>query len=156
MSTITEINELDYAELLVQSKPRQIRNAADHERFTAMLLELDERENISPEEEALAEVLTLLIEDYEAKYHPMPQVSPTASLNALMEERGGNDPIWGSFVKQTLKRRHPGFSERFHGFRSFGNLLEAARDRGMLEMSRDEKSGDYIIKSVPDDATAAA
>jgi len=53
-----------------------------------MLLAVDERDDSSPEEEALAEVLTLLIEDYEEKFHPLPKVSPTASLNALMEERG--------------------------------------------------------------------
>ena len=53
-----------------------------------MLLELDEREDLSPEEEALAEVLTLLIEDYEEKCHPLPRVSPNESLNALMKERG--------------------------------------------------------------------
>ena len=45
-------------------------------RLTEMLLRLDEREGLSPEEEALAEVLTLLIEDYEEKYHPLPRVSP--------------------------------------------------------------------------------
>jgi len=48
-------------------------------------------------------------------------------------------------VKQTLKRRHPGFSESYHGFRSFGQLLEEAQARGLLEL--DEKSGGYIIKS---------
>jgi len=53
-----------------------------------MLLGLDERDNLTPEEEALAEVLTLLIEDYEGKRYPMPGVSPNESLKALMEERG--------------------------------------------------------------------
>ena len=72
------------------------------------------------------------------------------TADALIEERGGDETVWGSFVKQTLKRRQPGFSERFHGFRSFGLLLEAARDRGLLELTRDEKSGDYSVKSVPD------
>src|ERR1035438_903331 len=60
-----------------------------------MLLRLDDGEGLSPEEEALAEVLTLLIEDYEEKYHPMPSVSPKESLNALMEERGlKHKDIW--------------------------------------------------------------
>ena len=64
-------------------------------RLTAILLELDEREDLSPEEEALAEVMTLLIEDYEDKYHPLPAVSPNESLNALMEERGlKHKDIW--------------------------------------------------------------
>jgi len=60
-----------------------------------MLLELDEREDLSAEEEALAEVLTLLIEDYEEKHYPLPRVSPNESLKALMEERGlKHKDIW--------------------------------------------------------------
>ena len=93
----------------------------------------------------------------ESKTEVKPAGDPEEAINlvvetadALIEERGGNDTIWGSFVKQTLKRRHPGFSERFHGFRTFGALLETARDRGLLELVRDEKSGDFVIKSVPD------
>jgi HTH-type transcriptional regulator/antitoxin HigA len=58
-----------------------------------MLLELDERDDLSPEEEALAEVL--LIDDYEHKHHPLPRVSPNESLVALMEERGlKHKDIW--------------------------------------------------------------
>ena len=87
MSTTTEIRDSIYAKLLAKSLPRPIRSEAEHERLTATLLALDERDDLSPEEEALAEVLTLLIEDYEEKYHPLPRVSPNASLNALMEER---------------------------------------------------------------------
>jgi uncharacterized protein (TIGR00288 family) len=72
------------------------------------------------------------------------------TAEALLEERGGDDRVWGAFVKQTLKRRQPGFSERFHGFRSFNALLESARDRGLLKLTLDEKSGGYIITSVDD------
>jgi HTH-type transcriptional regulator / antitoxin HigA len=95
MSTTTEIRDSIYAKLLAKSLPRPIRSEAEHERLTAILLALDERDDLSPEEEALAEVLTLLIEDYEEKYHPLPRVSPNASLNALMEERGlKHKDIW--------------------------------------------------------------
>jgi HTH-type transcriptional regulator/antitoxin HigA len=95
MSTTIDIRDPVYAELLAQCLPRPIRSEAEHARFTASLLALDERDDLSPEEEALAEVLTLLIEDYEEKYHPLPQVSPSASLNALMEERGlKHKDIW--------------------------------------------------------------
>lgn len=52
---------------------------------------------------------------------------------------GGN--IWGSMIKQTIKRRNPGFDESYHGFSSFGQLLEEAEARGILELERDEKSG---------------
>jgi hypothetical protein len=70
MSTTTEIRDSVYAELLAKSLPRPIRTGAEHRRFTETLLALDEREDLSPEEEALAEVLTLLIEDFEEKRLP--------------------------------------------------------------------------------------
>ncbi len=72
------------------------------------------------------------------------------TADAMLDERGGNEKVWGSMVKQAIKRKQPGFSERYHGFRSFGNLLEAARDRGLLELAKDEKSGDYAVKGVPE------
>ena len=95
MSTTTEIKDSVYAKLLAKSLPRPIHTEVEHARLTEMLLELDEREDLSPEEEALAEVLTLLIEDYEEKCHPLPRVSPNESLKALMEERGlRHKDIW--------------------------------------------------------------
>ena len=51
-------------------------------------------------------------------------------------------------VKQALKRRKPGFNESYHGFRSFGKLLEEMEDRGLLKMDHDEKSGGYIITGI--------
>lgn len=69
------------------------------------------------------------------------------TVEDLFEERGEDDKIWGSMVKQALKRRKPGFSEGYHGFRSFGQLLEEAQTRGLLTLQADEKSGGYIIKS---------
>jgi HTH-type transcriptional regulator / antitoxin HigA len=88
MSTTIEIKDAVYAKLLAKSLPRPIHSEAEHARLTQMLLNLDERDDLSPEEDALAEVLTLLIEDYEEKVHPLPRVSPTESLKALMEDRG--------------------------------------------------------------------
>jgi uncharacterized protein (TIGR00288 family) len=69
------------------------------------------------------------------------------TVEALFEERGEEEKVWGSMVKQALKRRNPGFSETYHGFRTFGQLLEAAQERKLLELELDEKSGGYIIKS---------
>lgn len=66
---------------------------------------------------------------------------------ALFEERGEEEKVWGSMVKQALKRRKPGFSETYHGFRTFGQLLEEAQAKGLLELQPDEKSGGYVIKS---------
>jgi HTH-type transcriptional regulator/antitoxin HigA len=95
MSTTVAIRDSAYAELLAKTLPRPIRSDAEHARITQTLLALDEREDPSPEEEALAEVLTLLIEDYEEKVHPLPSVSPNESLNSLMEERGlKHKDIW--------------------------------------------------------------
>jgi uncharacterized protein (TIGR00288 family) len=68
------------------------------------------------------------------------------TVEDLFEERGEQDKVWGSMVKQTLKRRKPGFSETYHGFRTFGKLLEEGQARGLLELELDEKSGGYIIK----------
>jgi HTH-type transcriptional regulator / antitoxin HigA len=94
MSTTTKIRNSVYAELLARSLPRPIRTETERARFAETLLALDDRE-LSPEEEALAEMLTLLIEDYEEKNYPLPQVSPNESLNALMEERGlKHKDIW--------------------------------------------------------------
>jgi len=69
------------------------------------------------------------------------------TYEALVEERGEGSKIWGSMIKQTLKRRKPGFSESYYGFRSFGQLLEEAGAEGILELEKEEKSGGYIIKS---------
>jgi uncharacterized protein (TIGR00288 family) len=68
------------------------------------------------------------------------------TVQALLEERGEEEKVWGSMVKQALKRRKPGFSEGYHGFRSFGQLLELAQERKLLELAHDEKSGGYIIR----------
>jgi HTH-type transcriptional regulator / antitoxin HigA len=95
MTTSIEIKDSVYAKLLAKSLPRPIHSEAEHTRLTGMLLQLDEREDLSPEEEALAEVLTLLVENYEEKHHPLPRVSPNESLQALMEERGlKHKDIW--------------------------------------------------------------
>ena len=68
----------------------------------------------------------------------------------LIDERGEDEPVWGSMVKQTLKRRRPGFNERYYGFGSFNELLEEARARGYVELERDAKSGGYIVRPTPD------
>ena len=69
------------------------------------------------------------------------------TLEALAEERGG-EPIWGSMVKQAIKRRHPGFNERAYGFRSFNDLLAEGEKRGLIVLRADEKSGGYTVRVV--------
>jgi uncharacterized protein (TIGR00288 family) len=70
------------------------------------------------------------------------------TLEALAEERGGSEPIWGSMIKQAIKRRHPGFNERAYGFRSFNDLLADGEKRGLLALRADEKSGGYTVRVV--------
>jgi uncharacterized protein (TIGR00288 family) len=67
-------------------------------------------------------------------------------VEALFKERGEEEKVWGSMVKQTLKRRKPGFNETYHGFRTFSELLEEAQQRKLLTLELDDKSGGYIIR----------
>jgi hypothetical protein len=68
------------------------------------------------------------------------------TAEALIAERG--DRVFGSMVKQTLKRRRPGFNEASFGFSSFNELLEEAQERGYLKIEADERSGGYVVRSV--------
>ena len=69
------------------------------------------------------------------------------TVEALFAERGVGEKIWGSMVKQALKRRRPGFSESYYGFTSFSRLIDEAAARGLIDVEPDEKSGGVIIKS---------
>jgi uncharacterized protein (TIGR00288 family) len=68
------------------------------------------------------------------------------TLEALNAERGADEKIWGSMVKQALKRRNPGFNESYYGFRAFSDLLEEAETKKLVSLERDEKSGGYIVR----------
>jgi len=75
-----------------------------------------------------------------------------STLDALVAERGEDEKIWGSMIKQTLKRRNPGFNESYYGFKSFNSLLELAAARGLIALERDEKSGGYIVRPAAHEA----
>jgi uncharacterized protein (TIGR00288 family) len=66
----------------------------------------------------------------------------------LFAERDSEEKVWGSMVKQAIKRRKPGFNESYYGFKTFGKLLEEARDRKLIGLDFDPKSGGYIITRV--------
>jgi uncharacterized protein (TIGR00288 family) len=68
------------------------------------------------------------------------------TIEALVAERGGEEKLWGSMVKQTMKRRKPGFNESFYGYRSFKELVEDAHKRKLLVAVRDEKTGQYTLR----------
>ncbi len=65
------------------------------------------------------------------------------TVEGLFRERDGN--LWGSMVKQTLKRKRPMFNESYHGYESFTQLLEDAQERGLLKLQKEPKSGGYVI-----------
>ena len=88
-----------------------------------------------PEENDIDDAISLILETAEA----------------LESDLGGRQKLWGSMVKQALKRRRPGFNERFYGVRSFGDLLEEAEQRGYLNLELDERSGGYVIKALTPD-----
>ena len=71
-----------------------------------------------------------------------------ATIEALAEDREEDEKIWGSMIKQALKRQRPGFNETYHGFKSFSQLLEEAQARKLIEIEKDEKSGGYVVKAV--------
>jgi uncharacterized protein (TIGR00288 family) len=73
------------------------------------------------------------------------------TVEALVTERGEDEKLWGSMVKQALKRRKPGFNEAYYGFKSFNALMEEAKAHGLLDLERDDKSGGYLIKNIAAD-----
>ncbi|MES2073929.1 MAG: NYN domain-containing protein [Pseudomonadota bacterium] len=78
------------------------------------------------------------------------------TFDALVSERGDSGKIWSSLLKEAIKRRKPDFSESYYGFRAFGNLIEEAQARGLLEIGRDEKSNVYVTRGSGKVATSAA
>jgi uncharacterized protein (TIGR00288 family) len=68
------------------------------------------------------------------------------TLNALISERGEGEKIWGSMIKQALKRRKPGFNESYYGFKAFSDLLEDAETKGLIKLEPDEKSGGHLVR----------
>lgn len=73
------------------------------------------------------------------------------TIEALIEERGDEDKMWGSLVKQTMKRRRPGFNETYYGYNSFRDLVLDAQKQGLLFINRDEKTGQYTIHLANED-----
>jgi uncharacterized protein (TIGR00288 family) len=113
-----------YDDLVRESeKPRRSRRKAAARKK-------GKKETVSAEDDKRQEAIDLVME----------------TVEAVFNERGEEEKVWGSMVKQTLKRRKPGFNETYHGFRNFGQLLEEAQARKLLTLVLDEKSGGYIIQ----------
>lgn len=89
MSVITEIaDEKEYATLLANTLPHVIHTEAENDRCIAALEALDDRKSLTAEEERLAELLTLLIGDFEEKSYSLPAASPIDIVRHLMETNG--------------------------------------------------------------------
>ncbi len=67
-----------------------------------------------------------------------------ATVESLSSEY---DPLWGSLVKQTVRRVYPDFNETIYGYRSFSELLEDAAKQGLLELEFDQQRGNYMVRS---------
>jgi uncharacterized protein (TIGR00288 family) len=126
---INNCDEFIYYDDLVRKEPSKARRRTAAAVATPAGNGEKSAENKGPDR---TEALDLVVETFEA----------------VAEERGENEPIWGSMIKQAIKRRHPGFNERAHGFRSFNELLAEAQKRGFLELQADEKSGGYTVRAV--------
>ncbi|HEU4928854.1 MAG TPA: NYN domain-containing protein [Candidatus Krumholzibacteria bacterium] len=70
------------------------------------------------------------------------------TIDMLWDERGDEDEVWGSMVKQAIKRQQPGFNESYYGFRGFNDLLKTMEAEGLIDIEPDERSGGYIIRDV--------
>jgi uncharacterized protein (TIGR00288 family) len=128
---IANCDEFIYYDDLVREKPKhKAKRKAEKEQPTAA-----EAPPAKNGEEKKQEALDLLME----------------TVEALFAERGTENRMWGSMVKQALQRRQPGFNESYYGFRSFKRLLEEAAARALLKIEDDEKSGQVFIKRVNPD-----
>jgi uncharacterized LabA/DUF88 family protein len=56
------------------------------------------------------------------------------------------DQVWGSMIKQAVRRVHPGFNEQYHGYTSFAALLEDLAERRLIDLEYDEKRGNFLVR----------
>ena len=124
-----------YDDLVRESRRTAAKRDARNER--------DERDTPAPKRSADEEVRRK--EKYESRKTEAIEMA-VETFDALVSERGDSGKIWASMLKEAIKRRKPDFSESYYGFRTFGNLLEEAQTRGLLEFGRDEKSGAYVYR----------
>ena len=132
---ISNCDEFIYYDDLVRVQPK--KKAATRKKAAPKVAAAEEApaeaakpEVVKSEEEKKQDVLDLVME----------------TIEAMFSERAEDEKIWGSMVKQTLRRRQPGFNESYHGFSSFGKLLDELESRKLIELEHDEKSGGVVIK----------
>src|SRR5271156_6402215 len=116
-----------YAKLLAKALPKVIQSEKENDHYTKMLLALEQKTTLTPEEKDLADLLTLLIEDFEDKHYQLPKASPIEAIIFLMDQHGlkqkdlidvfGTPSIVSEVLsgKRDLNKDHISkLSERFH------------------------------------------
>lgn len=112
-STNIDLDEKSYGKLLGRTLPHVIHTDEECERLTNELMRLDERGDLSPEETELAELLTVLIDEYEERRYPIRKATPQQTLQHLMQARSlTQKDLWKLFGSKGIT------SEVFHGKRA--------------------------------------
>jgi HTH-type transcriptional regulator / antitoxin HigA len=112
-TTTLELDKKTYGQLLGRTLPHVIQTEEECERLTSELMRLDELTDSSREEKELAELLTVLIDEYETRRYPIPKASPQQTLRHLMEARDlTQKDLWKLFGSKGVT------SEVFHGKRA--------------------------------------
>jgi uncharacterized protein (TIGR00288 family) len=144
---VQRCNEFIYYDDLVRELKRPVRRAKKSTRSTRGREESAREQPAAPAEAAPADAAASDRKD-DKQQEAFDLV--LATLEALIAERGDDEKIWSSMVKQALKRRRPGFNESYYGFRSFNALLEEAASRRLLSLEREGKSGGYVVRVTPE------
>lgn len=129
--TTIDLDEKSYGQLLRRTLPHVIRTGEDYQRLSNELLSLDERESPTPEEQELAELLSLLIDEYEERQFPIRAAAPRQTLLHLMEARNlKQKDLWKIFGSKGVT------SEIVHGKRSISKA-QAKRLATFFHVSAD-------------------
>jgi HTH-type transcriptional regulator/antitoxin HigA len=117
MTTTLEMDKKTYGQLLGRALPRVIHTEEECERLTNELMRLDELTDSSREEKELAELLTVLIDEYETRRYPISKASPRQVLQHLTEALGlTQKDLWKVFGSKGVA------SEVFHGKRAISRM----------------------------------
>lgn len=78
-------NPVFYSELLSKHQPQIIKSAKENEKFLAIIEQLLSRPTLTPEQDAILELLVKLIENFEDKHYHFNTSTPHSRLFHLME-----------------------------------------------------------------------
>ncbi|MEM9478852.1 MAG: NYN domain-containing protein [Verrucomicrobiota bacterium] len=126
---IANCDEFIFYDDLVRRTPR--KRASAKKKTSSKKKSSGEKKSGNSDNELKQEAWDLVVETYEA----------------LLPERAEDEKVWGSMIKQAIKRRKPSFVESYYGYHSFGELLEDAAKAGVISVQRDGKSGGYVVTS---------